>query len=59
MAGNINPKVAQLLNQTPNFGTAGPDFGRNFCPTYDDRGVGDEKTHNAPQPGVGLGNRLM
>jgi hypothetical protein len=59
MPGNINPKIAQLLNQTPNFGTAGPDFGRDFCPAYDDRGVGNEKTDNAPQPGVSLWSRLM
>jgi len=54
MSSNINSKVAQLLNQSPNFRTAGTNLRREFCSAHDDSSVIDEKTHNASQPGVSL-----
>ena len=59
MSRNIDSKIAQLLNQAPNLRTAGPDLRRDFGPAHDNRGVGNEKTHNAAQPGVSLRSRLM
>src|SRR5580704_16626303 len=38
-ARQYQPQDRATADQTPNFGTAGPDFGRDFCPAYDDRGV--------------------
>jgi hypothetical protein len=54
MSGNINSKIAQLLHQPPNFRTAGADLGSDFRSAHNHGGVGDEQTHNAPQPRVGL-----
>ncbi len=54
MSRNVNPKLSQLLNQTPNFRTARADLVRDFRSANDNRGVGNEKTHSAPQSRVRL-----
>jgi len=54
MSRNVNPKLAQLLNQTPDFRTAGADLGRDFRSTDHDGSMSDEKTHNAPQARIRL-----
>jgi len=59
MPGNINSKIPQLLNQTPNFRTAGADFLRNFCSANNYGGVSDEQAHDASQPGVRLWPELV
>src|ERR1700676_4645126 len=59
MSGNIHSKIAELLNQSPNFRTAGTDLGRDLRSAYDDSGVSHEKTHNATQSRVGLRRELM
>src|SRR5579863_5750167 len=59
MPGNINSQIAQLLNQTPNLRATCAYLRCDFCSAHDDRGVSDEKTDNASQPGVSLCRSLL
>jgi len=54
MTGNIDSKLAQLLNQSPHFGSATPDLICYFGSAHDDRGMRDEKTYDSVQTGVTL-----
>jgi hypothetical protein len=59
MASDIDSKVAQLLNQTPDFRAAGADLRRDFRSAYNHGGMIDEKADNASQPGVSLCRSLL
>jgi hypothetical protein len=59
MTGNVDAKLAQLLNQSPYFGAAGADLSRDLGSAYDDGGMGNKQTHDAPQSGIALGREFV
>jgi hypothetical protein len=59
MTCNLNSKIAQLLNQTPNLRTTGADLGCDLCSAYNYRGMINEETHNASQSDVSLCRRFL
>jgi hypothetical protein len=59
MTRNVDSKLAQLLNQSPNFGTAGPNLGSYFGSTNDYGGMRNKKTHNASQSSIALRREFL
>jgi hypothetical protein len=59
MTGNIDSKLAQLLNESPHFGTAATDLICYFGSTHNDGGMSNKKTHNSAQTGITLRREFM
>src|SRR5271156_4199546 len=53
MAGDIHTEAAQLLNETPDFGTIGRNLLRDFCSADDDGGMLHQEAHDAAEANVG------
>jgi hypothetical protein len=59
MAGNIDSEIAQSLNQSPNFRTAGANLRCHFRSANHDGSVCDEKAHNTSQTGIALRRNFL
>lgn len=52
MARDIDAERTKLLNQAPDLGAAGPDFGRDLGAADDNCSVVDQKLHDAAETGI-------
>jgi len=59
MTRNVDSKLSQLLNQSPNFRTAGADLGSYFGSTNDYGGMRNQKTHNASQASIAVRREFL
>ena len=53
MSGNIDTEAAQLLNQSPDFGTIGRNLLRDFRAAYHDGCMLHQEAHDAAETNVG------